>query len=124
MNVMKARGFGYRLRCALRGLREAFALEASFRTQLLAALFAIAALLWLRPPLVWVALMAVLIGMVLAAELVNTALERALDGLHPGEAEFVRIAKDCAAGAALVLSATAAVVFVVMLVAILRPDVG
>ncbi len=116
---MKARGFGHRLRCALHGLRVAFALEASFRIQLLAALFAIGTLLWLRPPLVWVALVAVLIGIVLAAELLNTALERALDGLHPGEAEFVRIAKDCAAGAVLVLSATAVVVFAVMLVAVL-----
>jgi diacylglycerol kinase (ATP) len=116
---MKARGFGHRLRCALHGLRVAFALEASFRIQLLAALFAIGTLLWLRPPLVWVALVGVLIGIVLAAELLNTALERALDGLYPGEAEFVRIAKDCAAGAVLVLSATAVVVFVVMLVAVL-----
>lgn len=116
---MKARGFGYRLRCAVRGLREGLALEASFRIQLLAALFAIAALLWLRPPLIWAALVATLIGMVLAAELLNTALERALDGLHPKEAEFVRIAKDCAAAAVLVLSVTAVVVFVVMLAAVL-----
>jgi diacylglycerol kinase (ATP) len=115
---MKTRSFGYRLRCALHGLREGLALEASFRIQLLAALFAIATLLWLRPPLVWVALIVVLIGSVLAAELVNTALERALDGLHPGEAEVVRLSKDCAAGAVLVLSATAVVVFVVMLVAV------
>jgi diacylglycerol kinase len=116
---MKARGFGYRLCCAVRGVREALAQESSFRIQLLGAFFAIAALLWLRPPLIWVALIATLIGMVLAAELLNTALERALDGLHPKEAEFVRIAKDCAAAAVLALSATAAVVFVVMVVAVL-----
>ena len=116
---MKPSGFGHRLRCALHGLREAFASEASFRIQLLGALFAIGALLWLRPPLVWVALVAVLIGLVLAAELLNTALERVLDGLHPAEAEFVRTAKDCAAGAVLVLSAVAVIVFVVMLFAVL-----
>jgi len=116
---MKARGFGYRLRCAVRGLRERFAAEASFRIQLLAALFAIASLAWLRPPLIWAALIAVLIGLVLAAELLNTALERTLDGLHPEQAEFVRLAKDCAAAAVLILSVTAAVVFVVMLVAVL-----
>ncbi len=56
-----------------------------------------------------------MICMVLAAELFNTALEHALDGLHPEQAPFVRVAKDCAAGAVLVLSACAALVFVLML---------
>ena len=66
-------------------------------------------------------LVAVMIGLVLAAELLNTALERALDGLHPEWADFVRMAKDCGAGAVLVLSATSVVVFVLMLVAVLAP---
>jgi diacylglycerol kinase len=34
-----------------------------------------------------------MIGLVLAAELVNTALEHTLDGLHAEQAEFVRIAR-------------------------------
>ena len=115
---MKGRGFGHRLRFALAGLREAFAGERSFRVQLLAALFAVGVLLWLRPPLLWAALVVTMIGLVLAAELVNTALEHTLDRLHAEHAEFVRIAKDCAAAAVLVLSATAAIVFVLMLVAV------
>jgi diacylglycerol kinase (ATP) len=49
-------------------------------------------------------------GLVLVAELINTALEATLDGLHPDQAPFVKLAKDCAAGAALVASMTAAVV--------------
>jgi len=116
---MRFRGFTDRLRHAVRGVREGFRQEANFRIQLLAACCAIASLLWLRPPLIWAALIAILIGLVLAAELLNTALERALDGLHPKEAEFVRIAKDCSAAAVLILSATAAVVFLAMLTAIL-----
>ena len=116
---MKGRGFGDRLRYALAGLRDAYAAERSFRLQLLAAVFAGGIVLWLRPPLFWAALIAVMIGLVLAVELVNAALEHALDGLHPERAEFVRIAKDCAAAAVLVLSITAVVVFVLMLVDVL-----
>ena len=115
----KGRGFGYRLHFAAAGLREAFTGERSFRVQVVAAAFALGVLLWLRPPLVWAALIVVMIGLVLAAELVNTALEHTLDGLHAGQAEFVRIAKDCAAAAVLVLSATAVIVFVLMIVALI-----
>jgi diacylglycerol kinase (ATP) len=46
-------------------------------------------------------------------------LEHALDGLHPQQAPFVRIAKDCAAAAVLVLSAASVVVFALMLWALL-----
>jgi diacylglycerol kinase (ATP) len=56
-----------------------------------------------------------MVTLVLAAELFNTALEHALDGLHPQQAEFVRLAKDCAAAAVLVLSLGAVVVFGLML---------
>lgn len=115
---MKGRVFTQRLRFALAGLREAFASERSFRVQMLAGGGALGTLVWLRPPLLWVALIVVMIGLVLAAELINTALEHTLDGLHAGQAEFVRVAKDCAAAAVFVLSATAATVFVLMLVAL------
>ncbi len=117
---MKGQGFAHRLRVALAGLREAFAAERSFRTQVLAAAFALAALTWLRPPLVWIALVVIMIGLVLAAELINTAMEHILDGLHPGPGAFVRIAKDCAAAAVLVLSLAALVVFALMVVAVAK----
>ena len=115
---MKGQGFARRLRFALAGLRQAWAGERSFRVQLLAAAGALGAVLWLRPPLIWAGLVAIMIGLVLAAELLNTALERTLDGLHAEQAEFVRIAKDCAAAAVLLLSATALVVFALMLLAL------
>lgn len=116
---MKGQAFIDRFRVALSGIRAAFASERSFRTQLLGAAVALAALAWLRPPLVWIALVVVMIALVLAAELINTALEHLLDGLHPGEAEFARVAKDCAAAAVLVLSFAAVAVFVLMLAAVM-----
>ena len=112
---MKGRPLYRRFLFAWQGLVAAFVHEASFRTHLIAAVVAVGATLWMRPPLVWTALVSVMICMVLAAELFNTALEHALDGLHPEQAPFVRVAKDCAAGAVLVLSACAALVFVLML---------
>ncbi len=117
---MKGLGPGARLRFALRGLADAWRGEGTFRIQVAAAIAAALVTTLLRPPLIWAALVAVMIGLVLAAELFNTALERALDGLHPDWSDFVRIAKDCAAGAVLVLSAAAVVVFLLMLLALLR----
>lgn len=112
---MKPSGLHRRFGFALAGVREAFAREASFKIQLLAAVGAIAIAVALRAPPLWLALVAVMIGLVLAAELFNTALEHALDGLHPQQAQFVRIAKDCAAAAVLVLSVASVVVFALML---------
>lgn len=54
--------------------------------------------------------------MILAAELFNTALEHTLDGLHPAKAEFVRLAKDSAAAAVMVLSFCSVIIFTLMLI--------
>lgn len=113
--TMKGKPFHHRLGFALQGWRYAYRLEASFRFQLLAAIVAITFTLWMRPPLYWLALVIVMVALVLAAELINTALEQILDGLHAEHAEFVKIAKDCAAGAVLVLSLAALAVFLLML---------
>ncbi|HZP87495.1 MAG TPA: diacylglycerol kinase [Burkholderiales bacterium] len=112
---MKGLGPAPRLGFALRGLLDAWQTEATFRLQVAAAIGVVGVLVWLRPSLLWVAVVVVLIGAVLAAELLNTALEHMLDAVHPEHNELVRVAKDCAAAAVLVLSTAAAVVFVLML---------
>lgn len=101
---------------ALDGIVHAVRQERSFRTQVFAAGGVGALLVWLRPPPLWVALLVVMVVLVLAFELLNTALEELLDGLHPERAEFVRRAKDCAAGAVLLLSVGAVCIFILMLV--------
>ncbi len=75
---------------------------------------ALLSIVWLQPEIIWVAMVVMMIALVLAAELFNTALEQMLDGLHPAEAGFVKIAKDCAAAAVLVLSLAALALFVMM----------
>ena len=55
-------------------------------------------------------------GLILAAELFNTALENALDHLSPERHPAIQVAKDCAAGAVLMLSLSGLCVFVAFLV--------
>jgi diacylglycerol kinase len=113
---MKGLGPRARLAFALCGVATAWKAELTFRVQVAAAAAVAMITAILSPGAAWVAMIAITIGAVLAAELLNTALEHALDAMHPEHAAFVRIAKDCAAGAVLVLSAASVVVFVAMLV--------
>ncbi len=106
-----------RFKHAACGLAAAFRGESNFRIQLALGVVAIAVTLALNPPLVWTALVVIMTGAVLAAELLNTALEHALDAAHPETSPLVKIAKDCSAAAVLVLSVTAVAVFLLMLLA-------
>jgi undecaprenol kinase len=112
---MKNQAFVHRLSYAARGILTAFRTEASFRTQLLLAVVAAATLALVRPPLVWVALCIVSAAAVLAAELVNTALEHLADRLHPEQHPTIRAAKDCAAAAVLLASIAAVLIGVLTL---------
>ncbi len=114
---MKNQSFPKRLRFALLGIRVAILDEASFQTQLLLGVAAAVVLALLRPPLVWVALCVLSAGLVLALELVNTALERLADRLHPENHIAIQTAKDCAAGAVL-LASTTAVIIAILTVAV------
>ena len=49
------------------------------------------------------------IGLVMAMELMNTAIENLSDTLHPEKSEGIRIVKDSAAGAVLVAAGIAAI---------------
>ncbi|RYZ63604.1 MAG: diacylglycerol kinase [Proteobacteria bacterium] len=99
---MKNRGFPQRFACALRGIGEGLRSERSLRTQSVAVTAVVAILAFRRAPPVWWALASLACGGVLAAELMNTAIEKLADHLHPERHAAVRILKDCAAGAVLV----------------------
>ena len=118
---MKNRRFGARLGFAAAGLRLVFRREKSFRSQCALALAAGLAGLALRPDPLWWALLAVATGLVLALELVNSALEYLLDHLHPDLAREIGAAKDAAAAAVLVASLAAAAIGALMLLAALTP---
>lgn len=113
---MKNQPFRKRLGFAMQGIATAWRREMSFRQQCVATLAVVLVLLWYRPAMFWWALLLINCGVVLAAELFNTALEHALDHLHPAQHPAIQIAKDCAAGAVLLLSITGVCVFIAFLV--------
>ena len=113
---MKNRPFRERLGFALAGLATGWRRENSFRTQTRFAAVALAALLILRPAPVWWGLVAVLVALVLALELLNSALEGVIDLLHPGIHPEIKAIKDMTAGAVLTISLAALAVGAALLV--------
>jgi len=109
-----------RMRHAWRGLRHGLLAEATLRLQALALAAVVAVLLWLRPGAVWWALALLASSAVLAAELLNTAIEQLADALHPAESSAIRIVKDCAAAAVLIAVFGALAVAVAFVVHLLR----
>ena len=69
----------------------------------------------LRPGLLWGATVTFSIVLVLALELVNSAVESMIDHLHPEAAPEIKLAKDIAAGAVLVATIGAVIVGLLML---------
>jgi undecaprenol kinase len=99
---MKGQAFNKRLLFALRGIFLAFQRERSIRFQVLATTSVLACLLLTQPSALWWAIGALTIGMVLVAELFNSALETLADHLHPEQHPEIGAAKDIAAGSVLV----------------------
>ena len=101
---MKNQRFHSRLFFALSGLASTLRSENSFKVQVVAATAVAVALLWVRPAPLWWAFAALTISFVLAAELINTAIEHLADHLHPELHPKIKLVKDCAAAAVLVAS--------------------
>ena len=112
---MKNGHFLARLGYALAGIRIVWRREKSFRTQSGLAAAAVVATAIVQPGLVWTAIIALAIALVLALEAANTALEYLIDRIHPCFAEEIGYAKDAAAGAVLLASIGAACIGAMML---------
>ena len=102
--------FGY----ALSGLKEAILTERNIKVMLGVGLCAVIAGFVLRLDALSWAMILFLIGSVLCAELMNTAIEAAVDVASPTEHPLAKKAKDIAAAAVIIMSATAAVVGLVV----------
>ena len=118
MSNLKNQSFAARLRFAVAGLRHAFRAERSVRTHLLALTAAMVVLLYFRPAPIWWAVVCLIGSAVIAAELFNTALEKLADHLHPELHPHIRIVKDCAAAAVLVLAMGALAVAAALLLSV------
>lgn len=97
------KSFGY----ALKGLFKTFREEQNLRLQTAASLIAVALAAYFRLNRAeWTALILV-IGLVLVAEIVNSAVERITDVLKPRINSYVKEIKDIMAAAVLLASLTA-----------------
>ena len=95
---------------AIQGCWETVCTQRNMRLHVFAAALVLLAAWWLGvSPIEW-GLLVVVIGLVLAAELVNTAIEIAIDLSCPEWNPLARRAKDAAAGAVLVTALVAVVV--------------
>jgi undecaprenol kinase len=98
----KNQSFVQRLGFALAGLGHAVRAEHSIRAQVVVFILVMVAMCVLRPGPSWWALVLLASSGVLAAELLNTAVEHLADHLHPEVHPSIRTVKDCAAAAVLV----------------------
>ncbi|CAN5746196.1 diacylglycerol kinase [soil metagenome] len=114
---MKNRSIGARICFALTGWKTAWRRERSFRIQAWFALAAFAALIVLRPPPIWWALVGLTCALVLALELINSAIEALIDLLHPAIHPEIKAIKDMLAGAVLAISCAALFVAAVLALA-------
>ena len=107
---MKGRPVRERLGFAWAGLVEAWGRESSFRIHVRTLAGAIVVLAVVRPSPVWWAAIAIVAALVLAFEMMNSALEGLIDLLHPAIHPEIKVVKDMAAAAVLVSGLGAAVV--------------
>jgi diacylglycerol kinase (ATP) len=116
----KNQSFPARLRFALHGLTHALRTGHSLQFQAGAFVAALAALIVLRPQPAWWGLVLLASALVVAAELLNTAIEELADHLNPEAHPRIRLVKDCAAGAVLVAVLGALAVALALAVHLLR----
>ena len=118
IDVLKTiRSFRY----AGRGMVDLFRFENNAKVHLLAAVVVILVGIVLKISRVEWAIVITQIGLVLAAEAVNTALEKLCDLVQPGYHPQIKVIKDVASGAVLILAITAVMVAILIFIPKLCP---
>ncbi|RYC68091.1 diacylglycerol kinase family protein [Spirosoma sordidisoli] len=97
-------------RFAGQGIVDLFRFENNARVHLLLAGLVVGAGLWLQLSRTEWAIIVTQIGLVWAAEAVNTAIEKLCDLVSPGYHPQIKAVKDLSSGAVLILAITAVVV--------------
>ena len=115
------KGLARSFRFAFIGIGNTIKTERNMRIHVAFAVLALLACAVLRcTPMEWVAVI-VMIALVFAGELMNTAIESAVDLASPEIDPLAKRAKDCAAGAVLVFAIAAVVVgLIVYITAFMR----
>ena len=116
-NLVKS--FGY----AASGVVQAGS-ERNFKVDVVAAVVVFVACALLQVPAWGWAVVAMCVGVQLAMETVNTAIEAIVDLVSPGIHPLAKRAKDCAAGAALITACASVVVGLIVFVPALLALLG
>ncbi len=102
--------FIWSFRYASSGLKQAFVHEQNLKFHLLIAFLVITLSFVLKIPLYEKLILLLVIGVVIALEVVNTAIERVVDLVTKEYHPMARVAKDVSAGAVLIFSIFAVVI--------------
>jgi undecaprenol kinase len=105
---MKNKPFYQKLGFALNGVLYAVRNEANIRRHVILGISTILLFAVIQVTYIWWALIVLCIGLILAGELINSALEALIDHLHPDLHPSIGNVKDMLAAMVLVLSITAA----------------
>ena len=116
---MKNQPFVRKLANAWAGISFTYKTEDNFRVHVMLAVVLVIFMAFLQPDAVWWALILLCIGLVMAAELANTALETLIDHLHPDIHPQIGRTKDIMAGMVLVMSLASLLVGLLALVSTL-----
>ncbi|GGF83093.1 hypothetical protein GCM10010913_00730 [Paenibacillus aceti] len=101
-------------RCAIEGIIHSLRTERNLRIHLLAGILVMLAALFFQLPPRDIALLLVMIALVISAELLNTAIEKAVDLISPDWHELAKFAKDAAAAAVLVAAIISVIVAILL----------
>jgi undecaprenol kinase len=112
---VKNQPFLNKLYNACAGIRFAWSEERNFRTHIILGSATLVLFSIVQPAAFWWALIILCITLILAAELINSAVEALIDHLHPEIHATVGKVKDMLAGMVLVLSLGAVSVAVLAL---------
>lgn len=111
MTKFKAQGFGNTFRNARKGMRIALKSERNIRIHFVAAVFVILLGLVLEFSALKISVLLLAIGMVVCAEMLNSAIEFSLDAIfHNRYSKMVGMAKDISAGAVMFVTLIAVVI--------------
>lgn len=102
----KSIGFSY----AFNGIKEVIKMERNFQIHLISATLVIIIGIFLNISLVEWLIITLTIGLVLIAELINSAIEQIIDYIKPDRHPTAKLIKDIGAGAVLVAAIIAVIV--------------
>lgn len=116
---MKNQPLSRRLRNAWEGVKASWQSEHTFRIHVTAVMLVVVVLAFLKPSAVWWALLLLTCGLVITLELVNTAIEKLADHIHPDQHQAIKVVKDTLAGAVFLASLFAACVFIAFIASLI-----